>query len=78
MAAGVPVVQPNAGAFPELINATGGGLIYDDLVETLREVLTNSDLARRLGRIGRESVMADFGVDTMAQNMISMYKEMKK
>jgi glycosyltransferase involved in cell wall biosynthesis len=76
MAAGVPVVQPNAGAFPELIEATGGGLIYGDLVGTLREVLTNSDLARRLGHQGRAAVMADFGVDTMAQNMISIYKEL--
>ena len=78
MAAGVPVVQPNAGAFPELINATGGGLIYDDLVGTLREVLTHSDLARRLGQQGRTAVMTNFGVDTMAQNMISVYKELIK
>jgi glycosyltransferase involved in cell wall biosynthesis len=78
MAAGVPVAQPNAGAFPELIEATGGGLIYEDLVETLQQLLTNPDLARRLGRKGRESVMADFGVDTMAQHMISIYEELKR
>jgi len=78
MAAGVPVVQPNAGAFPELIEATGGGLIYDDLVGTLREVLTDSDLARRLGEKGRESVLERFGVETMAQNMISVYRDVRQ
>ena len=29
LAAGVPAVQPRAGAFPELIEPTGGGLLYD-------------------------------------------------
>jgi glycosyltransferase involved in cell wall biosynthesis len=29
MAAGVPVVQPRRGAFPELIEATGGGVCYE-------------------------------------------------
>ncbi len=78
MAAGVPVVQPNAGAFPELIEATGGGLIYEDLVETLREVLSDPDLARRLGRKGRESVVERFGVETMARNMIAVYEGLAK
>ncbi|MCK4563181.1 MAG: glycosyltransferase family 4 protein [Verrucomicrobia bacterium] len=78
MAAGVPVVQPDAGAFPELVEATGGGLIYGDLVGTLREVLSNPDLARQLGRRGRESVVERFGVDTMVQNMIAVYGELAK
>ncbi len=73
MAAGVPVVQPRAGAFPELIEMTGGGLIYHDLAETLREVLTNRDLAISLGRKGRESVQESFSVKTMAQDIISVY-----
>jgi glycosyltransferase involved in cell wall biosynthesis len=78
MAAGVPVVQPDAGAFPELIEATGGGLIYDDLVETLREVLTHPDRARSLGRRGRTAVIESFSVETMAQNMISVYEEVRR
>jgi glycosyltransferase involved in cell wall biosynthesis len=78
MAAGVPVVQPNAGAFPELVEATGGGLIYEDLVETLKEVLTNRDLAMRLGRKGRDTVRESFSVDAMAQKMISVYEGLAK
>src|SRR4029079_10839328 len=31
LANGVPVVQPRHGAFPELIEATGGGLLVDPL-----------------------------------------------
>ena len=29
MASGVPVVQPRRGAFPEIIESTGGGLIVE-------------------------------------------------
>jgi glycosyltransferase involved in cell wall biosynthesis len=76
MAAGVPVVQPNAGAFPELIEATGGGLIYGDLVETLRDILTKPDMARQLGQKGLASVIENYSVETMAQNMISVYREL--
>src|SRR5205085_8592985 len=35
MAAGVPVVQPRHGAFPELVAATGGGMICDPTAEGL-------------------------------------------
>jgi glycosyltransferase involved in cell wall biosynthesis len=75
LAAGVPVVQPNAGAFPELIAATGGGLIYDDLVASLRELLTQPDLARKLGCAGREAVVQHFSVETMARNTILIYEK---
>ncbi|HNX53238.1 MAG TPA: glycosyltransferase family 4 protein [Pontiellaceae bacterium] len=76
LAAGVPVVQPDAGAFPELIAATGGGVIYQNLAETLREVLTHPDHLRQLGRTGRASVMEKFSVETMAQKMISVYMKL--
>jgi glycosyltransferase involved in cell wall biosynthesis len=75
LAAGVPVVQPDAGAFPELIAATGGGVIAQDLVQTLRELLANPEELRRLGSTGREAVMKSFSVETMAQKMIAVYEK---
>jgi len=74
LAAGVPVVQPDAGAFPELIEATGGGVIADDLVETLRNFLSDPQELRRLGQAGRVAVNERFSVETMAQKMILVYK----
>jgi glycosyltransferase involved in cell wall biosynthesis len=76
LAAGVPVVQPDAGAFPELIEATGGGVITHDLAQTLRELLTDPDELRRLGRKGHASVVKQFSVETMAQNLISVYNDL--
>jgi glycosyltransferase involved in cell wall biosynthesis len=76
MAAGVPVVQPDAGAFPELIAATGGGEIYAELVPALKGLLTDPERARALGRHGREAVFKDFSVESMAKNMIAVYREL--
>jgi glycosyltransferase involved in cell wall biosynthesis len=78
LAAGVPVVQPDAGAFPELLEETGGGIIYHNLVQTLRELLTNPAELRRLGQTGRGAVVKNFSVETMAQKMISVYKGLAK
>lgn len=75
MAAGVPVVQPKAGAFPELIEATGGGVIYDDPVSTLKELLLDPDRLRELGNKGRDAVHARFGIETMAGNMMDLYHD---
>lgn len=69
--AGVPVVQPRHGAFPELLEASGGGLLCapDDpaaLAEGLVQVLTQDQHARALGQAGREAVMQRFTLERMA------------
>lgn len=79
---GVPVVQPNSGAYPEVIGATGGGIIFDKddpngLVDALASLLLDTEKAQALGRSGREVVMARFGVDTMAENMAKVYESLK-
>jgi glycosyltransferase involved in cell wall biosynthesis len=78
LAAGVPVVQPKAGAFPELIDATGGGVVYDDLTASLKALLLNPEHARELGRKGRTAVLEKFSIEIMAQNIISTYRELVK
>ena len=74
LAAGVPVVQPSHGAFPELLQATGGGLLCapDDpaaLAAALRELLLDPDRAQRLGAAGRAAVREHFSVDAMARQV---------
>jgi glycosyltransferase involved in cell wall biosynthesis len=78
MAQGVPVVQPRAGAYPEIVEATGGGIIYDPnepgaLMKTLSELLRDAERVRDLGRRGRESVLKHFTVERMADRMQSIY-----
>lgn len=77
-AAGVPVVLPKIGSYPEIVEATGGGVLYEpNDVETLTRVLDQvlGDAGRRaeLGRKGRESVAASFTLDTMARKLTEVY-----
>lgn len=68
---GVPVVQPRHGSFPELVDATGGGLLCTpgdaaDLARKLQSLLADADLRRRLGEAGRAGVLAHFAARHMA------------
>lgn len=71
MASGVPVVQPPSGAFPELVEDTGGGLIAErddalSLADSLDTLLGDPIRARLLGSRGREAVLSRFSADAMA------------
>jgi glycosyltransferase involved in cell wall biosynthesis len=71
LAVGVPIVQPRHAAFPELIQATGGGLLCEpgdprSLADTVESLLHDSIRARALGAAGRAAVLRDFNIDTVA------------
>jgi glycosyltransferase involved in cell wall biosynthesis len=78
MAAGVPVVQPKCGAFPEVIEATGGGICYTPetpagLAGALEQILKHPDRAAELGQRGRSAVLERFTVEHMAEKMLKAY-----
>ena len=80
MAAGVPVVQPRVAAFPELIEATGGGVLCapDDpqaLAEAIEELLLDQARARALGEAGRRAVFERFSAEAMARAVVRAYGE---
>ncbi|MBN2307878.1 MAG: glycosyltransferase family 4 protein [Candidatus Hydrogenedentes bacterium] len=79
LAFGVPVVQPAAGAFPEILEATGGGLLYDPgevdgLAAALDALLSDPARAQELGRRGREAVAREYGVDKASERVWAVYK----
>jgi glycosyltransferase involved in cell wall biosynthesis len=79
LAAGVPVVQPSHGAFPELIAETGGGRLVrpgdaEHLAETLHELLKNQTLRWHLGLQGREVVHSRFNAQATAQATLEVYR----
>ena len=81
LASGVPVVQPDNGAFPELIELTGGGVLFahDDtnsLADALERLLLDPAQAAELGRSGREIVNARFTSDAMAGNFEELLKQL--
>ena len=80
MASGVPVVQPDLGAFPEIVNLTGGGVIYDSntpeaLAKALGKILSDPDELDRMSKKGREGVEKHFHIDIQAERMVRVYAE---
>ena len=78
MACGVPVVQPRRGAFTEIVENTGGGLLVEpDNVESLAEgiarVAKDKDLAKKLSDSGYEKVRAQYSVANMADKALEVY-----
>ncbi len=78
LANGVPVVQPRHGSFPELLEATGGGLLVNpddprDLADGLRRLMDDAAHREELGRKGKEAVHARFHADRMARETAAVY-----
>jgi glycosyltransferase involved in cell wall biosynthesis len=76
LANGVPVVAPCHGAFPELLEATGGGLLADpdqpaSFAARIRELAMDPGRARQMGRRGSEVVHREFGIARMAENALA-------
>ena len=79
LAAGVPVVQPEHGAFPELIRATGGGHLVPPLdpvalAEKLAEVLTDRQATHQSGLAAAELVRTRFNSNVAATETIEIYR----
>jgi glycosyltransferase involved in cell wall biosynthesis len=80
LANGVPVVQPEHGSFPELVEATGGGLLVrpndpEDLARGLRRLLEDLPHRQELGRKGKEAVHSRFHAAEMARATAAMYQK---
>ena len=81
LANGVPVVQPRHGAFPEMIEATGGGLLVEpdspeELARGIETLMRDPGLRRELGRRGREAVHARFHDRAEAEETVRVYERL--
>ena len=81
MANGIPVVQPRHGAFPEIIDKTGGGITVpsgdiDALASALFDLLVDREKAARLGQAGAEGVRRHYGIDQMVGAAERAYEEL--
>lgn len=81
LAAGVPVVQPRIGVFPELLDMTGGGLSCtpgdsDDLAAKLETLMTDAASASRLGHMGRGKLHTHGTAERMAGQTLAVYEQL--
>jgi len=82
LASGVPVVQPRLGAFPELVEKTGGGLLCEpqdpaSLADGLATLLADPPRARALGAQGRRAVVEHFSAAAMAGQFAGLCTRLK-
>lgn len=83
LAAGVPVVQPNIGGYPEFIQATQGGVIYapnnsEALAGAVAGLLTHPEKIRILAEQGRKAVLEHYSIKNIARKIIRIYQNVTR
>jgi len=79
MACGVPVVQPRRGAFVEVVDQTGGGLLVtpddpDALADGLYRLWANREETARLGAQAFSGVRQRYSVEQSAARLLDAYE----
>jgi glycosyltransferase involved in cell wall biosynthesis len=79
MATGLPVVSPRHGAFPEILEKTGGGVLFApndaaSLADRLHGLLRDPTAAEEMGRRGAAGVRRHYCADEMAARQIAVYE----
>ena len=74
-AAGVPVVVPKIGIFPEMLELTGGGVLVDFnsprfFSEVLSQLLLDPVSTHELGKKGRKGIEEHFDIEKTSKNLI--------
>jgi len=75
---GIPAVQPRRGAFPEVLEKTGGGILVEpddpvSLADGIQQVWRDRDLAARLGTAALDGVRRHYSAECMAQRTLSVF-----
>lgn len=80
MASGIPVVQPALGAFPEIIELSGGGILYEPntpekLAESLAKILGDKELLIEKSRDGYQNMLKHFDIKNQAEKLVEFYEK---
>jgi glycosyltransferase involved in cell wall biosynthesis len=83
MASGIPVVQPRCGAFTELVETTGGGILVEsenvgELAEGIMRLWRDPKKRRELGLRGYEGVRRHYSAARMLQSTLAVYQSLMK
>jgi glycosyltransferase involved in cell wall biosynthesis len=77
---GVPAVLPGHGAFPEMVEDTGGGLLFEPgnphaLADALKHLIQNPNIADQCARKAKQIVHERYNSDIMARRMVQWYEK---
>ncbi|MCU0461191.1 MAG: glycosyltransferase family 4 protein [Bacteroidales bacterium] len=76
--AGIPVVQPATGAFPEILGMTSGGIVYspdnkEELVKSLVRLLIDPSMQKEFGDAGSKNVRSKLSLEKMSIALSEIY-----
>ncbi len=79
MANGVPAVLPDHGAFPEMLERTGGGTLVpagdpSALADAVEQLAGDAERRNQLGRSGKEGVRRHYSAGEMAEATLACYR----
>ena len=83
IASGIPMVQPDLGAFAEVIETSGGGVIYSpnepkQLADALASLILNDEKLHELSVAGLVGVKQHFDIHAQAKKMVAVYESVLK
>jgi len=83
MGEGVPVVQPRRGAFTEIVERTGGGVLVppDDtkaLADALHTLWQDRALTARLGQQGFDGVREHYSITRSTDRLLAVYEQVTR
>ena len=75
LAAGTPVVLPHSGAFPEIVEDTQGGVIYENndpptLAQSIEQLLDDPEGSKKIGLHGHNQVIQKYSNESLANSLI--------
>jgi glycosyltransferase involved in cell wall biosynthesis len=78
---GAPAVVPDHGSFPEMVAATGGGMLHRpldaaDLATKLSQLLADPVAADAMGRAGQSAVHSRYNAAEMADETLALYRNL--
>ena len=82
MAVGLPVVIADMPGVREVIEPGREGLLAEpllagDLAEKIQKILDDPELAKRMGRAGRQRAEARYALPVVAQSLVSLYEALR-
>lgn len=80
LAVGTPVVVRDRGALPEIVAATGGGLVFErqaELPSVLARLLARPELSRELGERGLRAVQRDFSESAVVERYLALIDRLR-
>jgi glycosyltransferase involved in cell wall biosynthesis len=81
MASGIPIIQPDLGAFSEIVNQSGGGRVYspntpEELAKNWAEVLNDKRLMSEWSVQARKGVEQHFDIHVHTEKIIEVYQKL--